>query len=80
MAIAAAAALLVAGCALPARSANTAAEPEPDCSFESATTCWTMVGRFLSRRPPARDTLGPDFLAPPPATLVVRTDSDVSPP
>ena len=44
---------LIYGCA-----ANTSTESltiaegaEPDCSFRSPTTCWTVSGRFPPRRP-----------------------------
>ena len=43
--------VLLGGCA--AGQSSYAARPEPDCSFRSAATCWTIAGRFPSRRPAA---------------------------
>jgi hypothetical protein len=39
------------GCATASNSASSPGSTEPDCSFRSATTCWTSAGRFP---PPAR--------------------------
>ena len=77
IAVTAVLAVVLAGCALPARSANTAVQRETDCSFESAATCWMIAGRFPSRRGPAPDTSRVNPRAQPPASLVVRTDSAV---
>lgn len=41
---------LLYGCAA-AQSSSTAPRLEPDCSFRSASTCWTVAGRFPPRRP-----------------------------
>ena len=40
---------LLCGCGAAPPSAN-APQPEPDCSFRSASTCWTVAGRFPPRR------------------------------
>jgi hypothetical protein len=58
------------GCAA-TQSSSTAVppEPEPDCSFRSAATCWTLAGRFPPRPVPAPpkqdeiDSLSPTVLA-----------------
>jgi hypothetical protein len=42
--------LLVGGCATNSTSATAARETDPDCSFRSPTTCWTVSGRFPPRR------------------------------
>jgi hypothetical protein len=47
----------------------------PDCSFRSASTCWTLAGRFPARRPVARDTTPERRLAEPPAALAAADDS-----
>jgi hypothetical protein len=41
---------LLCGCAASTQSTAAAEQPDPDCSFRSPTTCWTMAGRF----PPVR--------------------------
>jgi hypothetical protein len=40
---------LLFGCAA-AQSSTAAPRLEPDCSFRSASTCWTLAGRFPPRR------------------------------
>lgn len=42
---------LLYGCATATHSVSSPGSAEPDCSFRSATTCWTLAGRFP---PPAR--------------------------
>jgi hypothetical protein len=42
---------LLYGCAAASQSSSAAPRPEPDCSFRSPSTCWTMAGRFPSRLP-----------------------------
>jgi hypothetical protein len=42
---------------------------EPDCSFGSAATCWTLTGRFPPPRRERRDSVPADLLKPPPASL-----------
>jgi hypothetical protein len=44
---------LLYGCATATRSASSAGNAEPDCSFRSATTCWTLAGRFPQPAPRA---------------------------
>jgi len=48
-------AVLLSGCAAAAQSSSTTQEVESDCSFRSATTCWTLAGRFPPPRPEPRD-------------------------
>lgn len=38
------------GCAAGTQARAAAEKADPDCSFRSPTTCWTMAGRF----PPVR--------------------------
>jgi hypothetical protein len=37
---------LLYGCAAAAHSSSAAPRLEPDCSFRSPSTCWTVAGRF----------------------------------
>jgi hypothetical protein len=63
---------LLSGCAAASPTAGGSA-PEPDCSFRSVTTCWTLAGRFPFRQAPAR---APEELrAPPPPVLASAADS-----
>ena len=66
--------VLLSGCAAAqsaqsAQSSSTAVRPGPDCSFRSASTCWTMASRFPPRSPsvPPKqdeiDSLTPTVLA-----------------
>lgn len=62
-------------CACAARSQPPAAvESEPDCSFRSPTTCWTVSGRFPPVLPkPAAPA--PDRASAEPPALANRADS-----
>jgi hypothetical protein len=62
---------LLCGCAAGTQSIDTARETNPDCSFRSPTTCWTMAGRFPSRsaEPPV------DSLPDQPPVLASESDS-----
>jgi hypothetical protein len=51
-------------------------EENPDCSFRSPTTCWTMSGRFPSRNANPPEPLV-DSLPEQPPELVSRSDSTV---
>ncbi len=65
---------LLSGCAA-AQSSAAAQRPEPDCSFRSASTCWTVAGRFPLRRhdpsPPKPD----DIRSRSPTLLASEADS-----
>jgi len=65
---------LLCGCAATPRSTTVVPREEPDCSFRSATTCWTIVGRFPARRAEARDSV-PELLTRPPTVLANRADT-----
>jgi hypothetical protein len=60
--------LALAGCAPQARTALAPSPHEPDCSFRSAATCWTIAGRF----PAPPDSAPAGALDPPPPLLVTR--------
>ena len=66
---------LLCGCAAAAQSSSTAPEPEPDCSFRSATTCWTLAGRFPAQRPHVRDSVPTEVLTQPPTILASGADT-----
>jgi hypothetical protein len=61
-------AFLLSGCAAN-QSRAAAPEREPDCSFRSAATCWTVAGRFPARRDETRDSTPEKILQEPPANL-----------
>ena len=63
---------LLSGCAL-ATTAATRSESETACSFRSATTCWTLAGRFPVRQAPAPKP--EELRALPPAVLATAADS-----
>jgi hypothetical protein len=42
---------LLHGCAAGTQSSSAAPRLEPDCSFRSPSTCWTVAGRFPPRLP-----------------------------
>jgi hypothetical protein len=44
---------LFGGCAAGTQAETAAHQAEPDCSFRSPTTCWTVSGRFPGTRKPA---------------------------
>jgi hypothetical protein len=50
---------LLGGCAAGTQTGMAAHDAEPDCSFRSPTTCWTVSGRFPTTREPA-SPLEPD--------------------
>jgi hypothetical protein len=62
---------LLSGCAAAAAPASpsSAAGPERDCSFSSATTCWNLAPRVPALRPEARDS-APDRIQTPPAPVL----------
>jgi hypothetical protein len=61
------------GCAASTQSSRAAEKADPDCSFRSPTTCWTMSGRF----PPVRSepTTAPVDLVDSSAILASGADS-----
>jgi hypothetical protein len=71
-------AALLCGCAAATQSASTAAPNEPDCSFRSATTCWTFGSRFPSRRAARPDSVRKELLDQP--ATILATEADTVPP
>ena len=76
------AAVLLSGCAagMPQTSSSSAmSERERDCSFRSATTCWTLAPRVPASRAAPRDSVPDQLLTPPRPVLAARADSAASP-
>jgi hypothetical protein len=70
--------LLLSGCvAGVAGTSSSSATPdrEDECSFSSATTCWTLAPRI----PAPRDSAPDQLLTPRRPVLAARADSAVSP-
>jgi hypothetical protein len=66
--------VVLCGCAVSAQPSSAAA-PERDCSFRSATTCWTVAGRFPAPRPEPRDSVPTELLSQPRAILASGADT-----
>jgi hypothetical protein len=67
--------VLLCGCAAASQSSPASQGVEPDCSFRSATTCWTLAGRFPPPRAQAGDPPPGDVLKQRPPVLASRADS-----
>jgi hypothetical protein len=70
---------LLSACAAAAApvSSSTATGPDRDCSFRSATTCWTLAPRVPARRPEARDSAPDRIMSPPRPVLAGVADTAV---
>jgi hypothetical protein len=68
-------AALLSGCAGVTQSASSVPRKGPDCSFRSATTCWTLAGRFSPARAAKPDSARKQLLEPPTPVLATRADS-----
>jgi hypothetical protein len=68
-------AVLLWGCGVAAQSSSRTPPRDPDCSFRSAGTCWTLAARFPEPRAEARDTLPTDPLSGPPPVLATGADT-----
>jgi len=66
---------LLCGCAATTQSATSSPRTAPDCSFRSATTCWTLASRLPSPRVAQPDSARKEMLAPPAVILATRADS-----
>jgi hypothetical protein len=74
--------VLLSGCAAgaaPVSSSSAAPERQDDCSFRSATTCWTLAPRVPVSSPAPRDSTPDQLLTPPRPVLAARADSAASP-
>jgi hypothetical protein len=67
--------VMLCGCAATSQSVSSAARREPDCSFRSATTCWTLGSRFLSPRAAKPDSARKNLLEQPPTILATEADT-----
>lgn len=66
---------LLGGCATIGQVASPAHAAEPDCSFRSASSCWTLAARFPPRRVEPTDSQPERILSPRPAVLASKADS-----
>jgi hypothetical protein len=62
------------GCAAASQSVAVEQKVEPDCSFRSASTCWTVAGRFPPPRPEAGKP-SPTEIIERPTVVANRADS-----
>jgi hypothetical protein len=56
--------VLLAGCAANARLPAAPPASSPDCSFRSATSCWTLEARFPPHSAEPADSVRPEPLRP----------------
>jgi hypothetical protein len=63
------------GCAAGTQSSSAVPRPAPDCSFRSASTCWTVAGRFPPRLPKSAAPKPDEIRGPSPITLASAADS-----
>ena len=66
---------LLHGCAAATRSSSAGPRPEPDCSFRSPSTCWTVAGRFPSRLPKSAAPKPDEIRSLSPVTVASTGDS-----
>jgi hypothetical protein len=66
---------LLYGCAAATQPQSAVHRLEPDCSFRSPSTCWTMAGRFPPRLPQSAVPKTDDIRDPPPITVASKADS-----
>ncbi|HEX6615409.1 MAG TPA: hypothetical protein VF046_03820 [Gemmatimonadales bacterium] len=70
---------MLAGCVAAAPSPAVRAEREPDCSFRSAATCWTIATRFPERGPEMPDSVTRELLNEAPRIVASAADSTQRP-
>lgn len=70
-----AALVMLGGCAAAAPSNAVRPEREPDCSFRSAATCWTIATRFPEHRSEMPDSATRELLNGPPRIVASAPDS-----
>jgi hypothetical protein len=63
------------GCAATTQSSPAAPRLAPDCSFRSASTCWTVAGRYPSRLPKSVGPKPDEIRGPSPITVASTADS-----
>ncbi len=72
--------VLLSGCAAaatPVSSSSAIAAGVDDCSFRSATTCWTLAPRVPTPRPGPRDSVPDQIRTPPRPVLASEADTAV---
>jgi hypothetical protein len=67
--------VLLCGCGVAAQSSSRTPPREPDCSFRSAGTCWTLATRFPEPRVEAPDSLPTEPLGEPRPLLAAGADT-----
>ena len=70
--------VLLYGCGVAAQSSSRTPPREPDCSFLSAGTCWTLAVRFPEPRSESVDSLPTEPLSEPPTLLATGADTAAS--
>ena len=66
--------VLLCGCGAAAQSSSEASPREPDCSFRSGGTCWTVAARFPESRADATDSLPAEPPSEPRPLLAIGAD------
>ena len=66
---------LLSGCAAGAQPSSAAPGLEPDCSFRSPSTCWTVAGRFPPLLPESAVPKPDDIRDLSPITVASKADS-----
>ena len=66
---------LLYGCAAATQPSSAAQRLEPDCSFRSPSTCWTVAGRFPPRLPKSAVPKPDDIRDFSPITVASKADS-----
>jgi hypothetical protein len=66
---------LLCGCAAATRPSSAAPRLEPDCSFRSPSTCWTVAGRFPALLPESAVPKPDDIRELSPITVASKADS-----
>ena len=80
IALVATALTLLSGCAAaaaPVSSSSATPAGVDDCSFRSATTCWTLAPRVPGQRPRPRDSAPDQIETPPRPVLASEADTAV---
>jgi hypothetical protein len=65
---------LICGCATNSSPATNVGDSDPDCSFRSPATCWTVSSRFPERHP--KDSLPPLERAPEAPAVMANATAD----
>jgi hypothetical protein len=66
---------LLPGCGAATQSSSAGQRLEPDCSFRSPSTCWTVAGRFPPRLPKPAAPKPDEIRSLSPVTVASTADS-----